>query len=242
MRILLVDDNQPTHGFAAWLAYETGYEIKTALDTAVAFALLDEGWEPDAIILDLIMRDPDTGRLEYETPPGLVAAQLLNEMYPHIHLLIYSGHFEYFPAIQHLGQRTTAGFGYLLKGKTNSKLWEILQQVCQGQIYIDPEIEYHLDRQRLPLYPQAGQLLEMIQEAAANYHKLSGAEKEILAAIAQAHSSQEIGLQRETLPTTINQQVSTISHKLSLKVGNTRVVLAMLYWYIHHPHNPNRAI
>ncbi len=236
MKILHVDDDQPIHGFGLWLTYEMGYEIKTAVNTAVAFAIL-ETWQPDGIILDLIMPDPKTGLLEYELPLGVIAAQLLNEMYPHIPLLIYSGHYQHFPQLQYLLKRTTAGFGYLLKGKPNNVIWERLQQVCRGEMYEDPELARHIARHHA-LYPDDPQFLKNIKQAAREYDALTLAEKEILASVAQAQSSQEIGLKRVTSHKTVNQQVSKIGKKLHLNnSGNTRVLLALLYWYLHHPNN-----
>lgn len=235
MRILLVDDDQPIHGFGLWLTYEMGYEVKTAINTAVALAIL-ETWQPDAIVLDLIMPDPETGLLEYELPLGVVTSQLLNEMYPHIPILIYSGHYNYFPQVQYLLKRTTAGFGYLLKGKPNAVILERIQQVCRGEMYEDPELARHLARHHT-LYPNDPQFLTNLKQAAREYGTLTPAEKEVLASVAQAQSSQEIGLQRVTSPQTVNQQVSKIGKKLRLNAGNPRVLLALLYWYLHHPNN-----
>ncbi len=59
MRVLVVDDDAGNRGLLADVLADDGHEVAQAADGAAALALLAGGWQPDVILLDLLMPEMD---------------------------------------------------------------------------------------------------------------------------------------------------------------------------------------
>jgi DNA-binding NarL/FixJ family response regulator len=235
MKILVVEDDQfQQDALKRWLSRVHKSDVLCVSDTTAVFHLITS-WQPDLIILDLIIRDPDTHFMDTQNPLGITTAELLHQFHPTLNILIYSAHYQYYPHMQHLFQRQTGGFGYILKGALRSKMREAVKIVSQGGIYLDPDITHQFAlRGKVPTAVYSPAALQKIQQAAQNYHLLSQAEKDVVSAIAHGLTSQQIALARGTRETTINQQTSKARRILDLPDGDIRVLLALVYWYIYH--------
>ncbi|MCA9982387.1 MAG: response regulator transcription factor, partial [Anaerolineales bacterium] len=239
MKVLHVDDDELNRsGMDDWLM-GMGFEVQGVAGPTEAFVVLDS-WEPDLIILDLVMRDEETGQLDYVEPVGVSTAVILHQTFPHIHLLIYTSHFNFihFPDIHTLLQRTSAGFGYLLRTHTKAEILEVIQRVGQGKTYLDPEAEQQYQQlTHQPDNPYNRSVNETIQPAIEKWPILTPSHKHIVSLIAHGKNNQEIALERDTSIHTINKQIREASERLSLAdkdSGVPRVWMILVYWAIHY--------
>jgi DNA-binding NarL/FixJ family response regulator len=235
MKVLVVEDDQfQQDALKLWLSRIHKSKVLCVSDTTAVFHLIPT-WQPDLIILDLIIRDPDTHFMDHQNPLGVTAAELLHQFHPTLNILIFSAHYQYYPHMQHLFQRQTGGFGYVLKGALRSKMREAVQAVSQGGTYLDPDITHQFAlRGNVPTAVYSPAMVQKIQQAAQNYHLLSPAEKDVVSAIAHGLTSQQIALARGTKDKTINQQASNAQQTLNLPEGDIRVLLALVYWYMYY--------
>jgi DNA-binding NarL/FixJ family response regulator len=227
MKVLLVDDDPAYESLAAWLRGRKGCEVQLVDNTAVLPPLLPQ-WNPDIIILDLVIRDPETGLLDHNYPAGVIAANLIHAHYPHLPLLIYTSHPTYFSQLQQISQRHTAGFGYLLKAYPNEQLWAYMLRLCEGETCIDPEAEQVRQSQRPPYPPDMQALLVQAKKA---YPRLSQAEKEVVAGVAHCLTNRQIALERQREPDTVAQQLTQAAKTLGVQ-GKGRIFLALVYWQV----------
>lgn len=235
MKVLHIDDHEMEREGVTYSLTRRGYEVRSVADPVAAFALLPT-WEPDVIVLDLVMWSED-GDLSFIQPVGLSTAVSLHNQYPHIPLLIHTSHFQFlhFPDMQRLLNRE-AGFGYLLKAHATTTFIEALQTVAAGQNYMDEEAE----KQHPPNPPVATQyqpsISQTIQAAAANWDELTPSHKDIVTQIGQGYTNLEIAAKRGTTVDTVNKQIAEAIDRLGLTAVNdrrSRHWLALVYWEVH---------
>lgn len=235
MRILHIDDDEPGRNGLAQSLTHNGFKVRGVDGPAEAFVLL-QTWQPDLIVLDLVMRN-ETGELLYDEPVGLATAVVLNERYPHIHLLIYTGHFQFlhFPQIHALMTRKRGGFGYLLKAHTVRTIVRVIKKVGQGGKYQDPEAERQ-HQQRTPPHLYTYEINERLQQVVDAWPTLTPTHRHVVSLIAQGYTNQRIAVERDVKISTIDTQISSAARRLGLAdkdEGSQRTWMILTYWLIH---------
>ncbi|MCA9981528.1 MAG: response regulator transcription factor [Anaerolineales bacterium] len=237
MKVLIIDDHAPErYGLRGWLEDEW-LIVRDVGTTTEAIDLLKK-WQPDIIILDMVMRDPHTAELNHDEPLGLTTAVYLTQKYPHIHLLVHTSYYTYLSRTLAIVSQSTAGFGYLLKTDTPaSEFIAILRRVAAGEVYIDPEAR-QLSTQQAQGLVNPESMFTAVVTAAKQYHKLTQAEHEVTELVAHGLSNSQIQDTRNTTSDTVQQQLRHAYRKLGLTdVGGKRVVLALTYWYVQNAQN-----
>ncbi len=127
IRVMLVDDHTVVRsGLAAFLlAYDDLELISEAADGEAAVRLC-ERWQPDVILMDLMMPRMD----------GAAATRTIRERYPHIQVLILTS----FKEDNLVQDALRAGaIGYLLKNVTAAELAQAIRAAHQGRPTLAPE-------------------------------------------------------------------------------------------------------
>ncbi|WP_124980554.1 response regulator transcription factor [Nonlabens xiamenensis] len=92
--------------------------------------------------------------------------------------------------------------GYVLKSSPLIQLKQAILEVCAGQSYFDPQLEFELKE---------------IRTFKEQKNILSRSERDILVAIAKGKTSQEIAADRGTAVSTVNKHRKNIINKLGLQ-------------------------
>jgi NarL family two-component system response regulator LiaR len=164
--------------------------------------------EPDVVLMDLKMPGMN----------GIQAMQKINELYPHIQVLVlttYAADEWVFDAIR------SGAAGYLLKGTPRTALIEAVKGTAEGKTHVDPAV--------------AGKLFDQIARKNATppdttiVDQLSDRELDVLRLLAHGLSNAEIANRLYLSAGTVRNYVSAILAKLEVADRTQAAVLALRY-------------
>lgn len=183
IRVVVADDH-PMLARAIHLLLDAHSDIEVLAEVGDGQALLDavEGLRPDVALVDLEMPLVD----------GPEAIRRIRETHPQVHCLVLTVHEEE----SYLHQAALAGAsGYLLKGASPDELAEGIRAVAHGRAALHPLVTQYLVR-------QVAGVSEVIDW---EHDPLSARELEVLTALADGKTNQEIalglGIGKETVKT-----------------------------------------
>lgn len=155
---------------------------------------LCEEYKPDVLLLDISMPEMS----------GIVAIRLLRELGSETRVVILSSHsYESF-----IDETLKSGArGYVVKNGAIEDVVSAIEAVCNGNIYLSPEITHHVVR---------GYLGEGKDESRPVFDVLSRREQHILQLVAEGHSSQEIAEQLHLSKKTVDHHRASIMEKLDI--------------------------
>jgi DNA-binding NarL/FixJ family response regulator len=200
MRVILAEDSTLLREGLVRLLLEEGHEVLDAvgdgdaLVTAVR-AAHEAGTVPDVVCVDVRM--PPT-----HTDEGLRAALTIRETWPDVGVLVLSQYVEK----SYAGELITSGqerIGYLLKDRVMrvEEFLDALDRVGSGGVALDPEVV----RQLLSRTTHTDPL-----------EKLTGREREVLAAMAEGHNNSSIADRLFISPSAVEKHANSIFDKLGL--------------------------
>ncbi|WP_350274050.1 response regulator transcription factor [Kribbella sp. HUAS MG21] len=200
MRVILAEDSTLLREGLVRLLVEEGHEVLDAvgdgdaLVTAVRTADA-AGALPDVVCVDVRM--PPT-----HTDEGLRAALTIRETWPAVGVLVLSQYVEK----SYAGELITSGqerVGYLLKDRVMrvEEFLDALDRVGSGGVALDPEVV----RQLLSRTTHTDPL-----------EKLTGREREVLAAMAEGHNNSSIAGRLFISPSAVEKHANSIFDKLGL--------------------------
>ena len=193
VRVLIVDDHAIVRkGIRALLSEADGFEVVGEADNGKEAVLRAQECSPDVILMDLLMPVMD----------GTEATKQIISRQPKTRILVLSSFAadnNVFPAIK------AGAAGYLLKDSSPDELVRAIRQVHRGEPSLHPTI--------------ARKLLQEIArpvDLQPAPEALTAREMEVLRAIAQGLSNQEIADQLMVSEPTVRAHVSRILGKLHL--------------------------
>lgn len=179
-----------------------------------ALPLVDET-APDLALLDIRLVDSrDTD--------GLELAEVVRARYPDVGLLMLSDYVEAAYAERLLSmERVPRAIGYLGKERLGNldDLIEAFIRIIRGEVVVDPEIISKLMSRRRVVDP---------------LEQLTPHERRVLALMAEGRSNRGIAHELNTKISTVEKQLSTITHKLGLpesrgSLYNLRVLATLTF-------------
>jgi len=209
MRVVVADDVMLTREGIVRVLTNAGVEVVGEAGDADALMHAVSAGRPDCAIVDIRM--PPTN-----TDEGIVAAQRIRELHPHVGVLVLSQYVEPGFAMRLLEENPERS-GYLLKDRVSDPavLVDALRRLAAGETVVDPTIVSRLLARRRTADP---------------VDDLSGREREVLALVAEGLSNAEIGRRLFITERTVEAHVKQIFQKLG--IGQTpdtnRRVLAVL--------------
>jgi DNA-binding NarL/FixJ family response regulator len=190
LRVVIADDHRIIRdGLRSVLALEKDVEVVgEAGDGRVAPAMVEQ-LMPDVIIMDIAMPSLN----------GVDATRIMARSFPGVRVIGLS---TYSDKRFVKGMLDAGASGFVVKSAAAEDLVRALRAVCQGHIYLSPEVSACL----LPP-PISGENKRT---------SLSGKEREVLQLVAEGHSSKEIATALRISVKTVDTHRSNIMNRLNL--------------------------
>ncbi len=197
--IIIVDDHRLFRSGLKYILVESGkYQVIGEASNGLEFLEILESKNPDLVILDIRMPVMD----------GIVAAKQALTKKPGLNIMMLSmfGESEYYSALVEMGIK-----GFVLKDADNEEFFLAIQKILNGGTYFSQEL-----------------LLAIIKKNTLSTPvKLSRREKEILNAIGQGHSNQEISTLLAISQRTVERHRTNLLEKTGSKNSIQLIIYAL---------------
>ena len=201
IRVLIVDDHPLLReGIAALIGAEEDMEVSAEATTGREGIAQFKLKRPDVTLMDLQM--PDMG--------GIEAIIAIRGEFPNARIIVLT---TYAGDVQVLRALKAGARAYLLKGRVNTELLEVIRAVHHGQKRIPPEI--------------AAELAEHATE-----DDLSSREVEVLRLVANGNGNREIAAKLSITEETVKNHVTHILSKLGANDRTHAVTIAIKRGFI----------
>jgi DNA-binding NarL/FixJ family response regulator len=215
-------------------------EIVEAATVQEALQIL-ETWQPQALVLDLLLPRQEGDELNLHEAHGFEIARQIKAQAPQTGLVLYSNYPTFRPEALELLAQGYGGVAYLFKGSTAPRdLCEAIRQVVAGQIIFDPQISQGAKlRTNARLHPPSlgEQERTLVEYAATQLGTLTPREREILAEVATSKTNAGIALALHITPNAVQTHLRNIYAKLGLnevsEAFDRRALLAKTYYFTH---------
>jgi DNA-binding NarL/FixJ family response regulator len=199
---VIAEDSGLLRQLLADLLESRGLQVSSQVATLPELLRVVGAAPPDLVVLDIRM--PPDHRDE-----GLVAAERIRADWPQIGLLVLSHYAETSYAVRLLELLPGGGVGYLVKDRVQDgmRLVEAIHRVADGEVVIDPEVV-----QRVLRRPRVSDPLE----------RLSVAERQVLALMAEGLSNSAIAQRLNYSVKTVEKRVTPLSQKLGVPDPESR--------------------
>jgi DNA-binding NarL/FixJ family response regulator len=218
IRLMLVDDHDIVRtGLKSFLDTQEGLQV--VAEASSGEQALEKAQEtlPDVIVMDITMPEMD----------GLEATRRLMELNEDFAVLALTVHEDK----QYLFEMLSAGAsGYITKQVAAEELVAAIRCVAQGNVYLQPALaSWLLDdyRRLLVQAPPEARSYEAGEEAEKGLDVLSKRELEVLEAVAEGNTNNQIGEQLGISPKTVARHRERIMHKLNLHSATELVKFAI---------------
>jgi DNA-binding NarL/FixJ family response regulator len=208
IRVVLVDD-QPLlrQGFRMILEAEADIEVIAEAGDGAAAAELAGTYRPDVVLMDVRMPGVDgiegTRRIVADTPEVRVLVLTTFDLDAYVFGAIRAG-----------------ASGFLLKDVRPAELVNAIRRVAGGDAVLSPQVTRHLLDELAPLLPDPA------QGADGRLELLTDREREVLVAVSEGLSNQEIADRLYLSEATIKSHVSRVLSKLGLRDRVQAVIFA----------------
>ena len=215
VRVVLVDDHDLVRrGMRTMLETDDSVEVVgEAKDGSEALPVVEETF-PDVVLVDVVMPNVD----------GIAATSQIKEAFPHIGVVVLSGHDER----QFVFDALKAGAsGYLLKTADLDEVLETVKSVASGQAKIDPDLATKLLSEfqsyqntdvsdvYQPLTPRETEILQLMSEGLPNKTiatRLSISERTVTTHVANIYAKLQV-----------NNRVSAIQEAMRRRILNLNI-------------------
>jgi DNA-binding NarL/FixJ family response regulator len=218
IRLMLVDDHDIVRtGLKSFLDTQEGLQVVAEARSGGEAIERAQELHPDVIVMDITMPEMD----------GLEATRRLKDIDPGCYVLALTVHEDK----QYLFEMLSAGAsGYLTKQVAAEELVTAIRCVALGNVYLQPALARWLleDYRRLLTQtpPEARRFGDM-EEAETGLDVLSQRELQVLEAVAEGNTNNEIGEQLGISPKTVARHRERIMHKLNLHSSTELVKFAI---------------
>jgi DNA-binding NarL/FixJ family response regulator len=208
IRVVLVDD-QPLlrQGFRMILEAESDIEVIAEAGDGAAAAELAGTYRPDVVLMDVRMPGTDgiegTRRIVADTPEVRVLVLTTFDLDAYVFGAIRAG-----------------ASGFLLKDVRPAELVNAIRRVAGGDAVLSPQVTRHLLDELAPLLPDPA------QGSDGRLQLLTDREREVLVAVSEGLSNQEIADRLYLSEATIKSHVSRVLSKLGLRDRVQAVIFA----------------
>jgi two-component system response regulator NreC len=218
IRLMLVDDHDIVRtGLKSFLETQKGLLVVAEASSGEQAIERAQETNPDVIVMDITMPEMD----------GLEATRRLKEQDENYYILALTVHEDK----QYLFEMLSAGAsGYITKQVAAEELVIAIRCVAMGNVYLQPALASWLleDYRRLSSQapPGARQYGDQ-EEGDKGLDVLSKRELEVLEAVAEGYTNNQIGEQLGISPKTVARHRERIMHKLNLHSSTELVKFAI---------------
>lgn len=209
IKVMLVDDHEMVRiGLAAVLETEEDIQIVGEASNGADGIALVEQTKPDVVLMDLVMDGMD----------GIETTKRLTQKYPEVKVIVLTSFLDdekMYPVIE------AGAFSYLLKTSRASEITEAIRAAVKGQSILESQVATKMmNRMRQP------------QQTAA-HDELTEREMEVLLAIAQGKSNQDIADELFIGIKTVKSHVTNILSKLDVDDRTQAAIYAIKHGLVN---------
>ena len=218
IRLMLVDDHDIVRtGLKSFLDTQEGLQVVAEASSGSEAIDRAQETQPDVVVMDITMPGMD----------GLEATRRIKELDQKCYVIALTVHEDK----QYLFEMLSAGAsGYVTKQVAAEELVNAIRCVALGNVYLQPALaSWLLDDYRRLLNqapPEARQFREQ-KEGEKGLDVLSKRELQVLEAVAEGYTNNEIGEQLGISPKTVARHRERIMHKLNLHSSTELVKFAI---------------
>jgi len=218
IRLMLVDDHDIVRtGLKSFLDTQEGLVVVAEANSGREAIERAQETHPDVVVMDITMPEMD----------GLEATRLLKELDNNCYVLALTVHEDK----QYLFEMLSAGAsGYVTKQVAAEELVTAIRCVALGNVYLQPALARWLledYRRLLTQTPPGTHHLGEQKEGERGLDVLSKRELQVLEAVAEGNTNNEIGEQLGISPKTVARHRERIMHKLNLHSSTELVKFAI---------------
>jgi two-component system response regulator NreC len=218
IRLMLVDDHDIVRtGLKSFLDTQEGLHVVAEASSGGEALERAQEIHPDLVVMDITMPEMD----------GLEATRRLKEIDPECYVLALTVHEDK----QYLFEMLSAGAsGYVTKQVAAEELVTAIRCVASGNVYLQPALARWLleDYRRLLTHsPPEVRRFGEVQEGEKGLDVLSQRELQVLEAVAEGNTNNEIGELLGISPKTVARHRERIMHKLNLHSSTELVKFAI---------------
>lgn len=218
IRLMLVDDHDIVRtGLKSFLDTQEGLLVVAEANSGEQAIEKAQETQPDVIVMDITMPEMD----------GLEATRRLKELDENYYILALTVHEDK----QYLFEMLSAGAsGYITKQVAAEELVTAIRCVALGNVYLQPALaSWLLDdyRRLLSEAPPNARRFSEHEEGEKGLDVLSKRELEVLEAVAEGYTNNQIGEQLGISPKTVARHRERIMHKLNLHSSTELVKFAI---------------
>ena len=218
IRLILVDDHDIVRtGLKSFLDTQEGLQVIAEARSGIEAIELAQELQPDVVVMDITMPEMD----------GLEATRRLKDIDPDCYVLALTVHEDK----QYLFEMLSAGAsGYITKQVAAEELVTAIRCVALGNVYLQPALARWLleDYRRLITQTPPGERqFGEAKEGEKGPDVLSKRELQVLEAVAEGNTNNEIGEQLGISPKTVARHRERIMHKLNLHSSTELVKFAI---------------
>ena len=218
IRLMLVDDHDIVRtGLKSFLDTQEGLLVVAEANSGEQAIEKAQETQPDVIVMDITMPEMD----------GLEATRRLKELDENYYILALTVHEDK----QYLFEMLSAGAsGYITKQVAAEELVTAIRCVALGNVYLQPALaSWLLDdyRRLLSEAPPNVRRFSEHEEGEKGLDVLSKRELEVLEAVAEGYTNNQIGEQLGISPKTVARHRERIMHKLNLHSSTELVKFAI---------------
>ncbi len=218
IRLMLVDDHDIVRtGLKSFLETQEGIQVVAEASSGEQAIQKAQEMQLDVIVMDITMPEMD----------GLEATRRLKELDPEYNILALTVHEDK----QYLFEMLSAGAsGYITKQVAAEELVTAVRCVALGNVYLQPALaSWLLDdyRRLLTQAPPQARSFETGEKAEKGLDVLSQRELEVLEAVAEGNTNNQIGELLGISPKTVARHRERIMHKLNLHSSTELVKFAI---------------
>ena len=218
IRLMLVDDHDIVRtGLKSFLDTQEGLQVVAEARSGVEAIELAQELQPDVVVMDITMPEMD----------GLEATRRLKDIDPDCYVLALTVHEDK----QYLFEMLSAGaLGYITKQVAAEELVTAIRCVALGNVYLQPALARWLledYRRLLTQTPPGERRFGEGKEGEKGLDVLSKRELQVLEAVAEGNTNNEIGELLGISPKTVARHRERIMHKLNLHSSTELVKFAI---------------
>lgn len=218
IRLMLVDDHDIVRtGLKSFLDTQEGIQVVAEASSGSEAIERAQKFNPDVVVMDITMPGMD----------GLEATKRLREVDPDCYVLALTVHEDK----QYLFEMLSAGAsGYVTKQVAAEELVTAIRCVALGNVYLQPALARWLledYRRLLTQSPPGARRSGDMREGEVGLDVLSRRELQVLEAVADGYTNNQIGEQLGISPKTVARHRERIMHKLNLHSSTELVKFAI---------------
>jgi two-component system response regulator NreC len=218
IRLMLVDDHDIVRtGLKSFLDTQEGLQVVAEASSGGEAIELAQEIQPDVVVMDITMPEMD----------GLEATRRLKDLEPECYVLALTVHEDK----QYLFEMLSAGAsGYVTKQVAAEELVTAIRCVALGNVYLQPALARWLledYRRLLTQTPLEARRAGNLSDGEKGLDVLSKRELQVLEAVAEGNTNNEIGELLGISPKTVARHRERIMHKLNLHSSTELVKFAI---------------